>query len=315
MRFLNSEQALEDLKHFIEVQKSTLPNSQNAPVILVGTAYGATIATWFKQRHPELVAGVWASSPLLLAQADFGEFFVSAANAIKKAGGEDCHDRIERAFAQMETEINAGSAESIIEKFNLCALSPTSMLDVGAFFSTVAGFFTVMVALNSNGLLEGVCTAVNDPFIEDDVEAIAWFFQGPPTQCLDIAFSTLIEPLLDTTLSPDDQQNLRQGLYQSCNEFGWYHTSTSDEQPFGSKVPLAFFVQICLDMLDVSFDEAQILANVDRTNELNKGLSPELTNVIFTHGDLDPWLPVSLTNNLDGNTESIILEGRFLFVI
>jgi thymus-specific serine protease len=71
LKYLDVDQALEDLAHFIRVQKSSLPGATNSGVILVGASYTATMVSWFRQRYPELANGAWASSGPLHAQVDF----------------------------------------------------------------------------------------------------------------------------------------------------------------------------------------------------------------------------------------------------
>ena len=71
MRWLNVNQALADLAHFITEIKRTYPGTENSGVIMVGGSYSATMVTWFRQKYPHLVTGVWSSSAPLLAQVDF----------------------------------------------------------------------------------------------------------------------------------------------------------------------------------------------------------------------------------------------------
>jgi hypothetical protein len=71
LQYLDVDQALEDLAHFIRVQKSTIPGAANSGVILVGASYSAMMVSWFRQRYPDLVNGAWASSAPIQAQVDF----------------------------------------------------------------------------------------------------------------------------------------------------------------------------------------------------------------------------------------------------
>ena len=43
--------------------------------------------------------------------------------------------------------------------------------------------------------------------------------------------------------------NTRAWLYQTCSEFGWYHTSGSHNQIFGSSFPAKLFKQLCADAI------------------------------------------------------------------
>lgn len=39
---------------------------------------------------------------------------------------------------------------------------------------------------------------------------------------------------------------IRQTTYQLCTQLGWFSTSESPDQPFGSFFPLAFYTNICV---------------------------------------------------------------------
>lgn len=37
-------------------------------------------------------------------------------------------------------------------------------------------------------------------------------------------------------------------FYQTCSEFGWYQTTDSKEQPFGSNAPVDLSLKLCQDV-------------------------------------------------------------------
>lgn len=82
---------------------------------------------------------------------------------------------------------------------------------------------------------------------------------------------------------------MRPWIYQTCNELGWFQTSTSLNQPFGSKYPLEFFTALCGDAYGENFTKEYIEKRLAETNKVFGGLYPEVENVYMTHGQLDPW--------------------------
>jgi Serine carboxypeptidase S28 len=50
--------------------------------------------------------------------------------------------------------------------------------------------------------------------------------------------------------APTNDVGWRQWLYQTCNEFGYYQTSNSKKQIFGSYLPLSYNFQMCADIFD-----------------------------------------------------------------
>jgi hypothetical protein len=71
LRFLNIDQALADLAHFIVQKKSENTDLKDSGVIMVGGSYSATMVSWFRKKYPHLANGAWSSSAPLLAKADF----------------------------------------------------------------------------------------------------------------------------------------------------------------------------------------------------------------------------------------------------
>lgn len=146
LRFLGMDQALADLANFIVQMKNTIPEVRNSGVILVGGSYSATMVTFFMQKYPHLASGAWSSSAPLNAQKNFIEYYEVVSDSIKIHGGEACANRIENAFAEMESLVAANSTDKITELFNLCEpLSAASSLDLMSFFSDVAGGFAGLV--------------------------------------------------------------------------------------------------------------------------------------------------------------------------
>lgn len=135
MQFLTIEQALADLANFISVTKRE-PRFQNANVVLVGGSYSATMVAWFRQLYPHLAVGAWASSAPVLAKADFVEYKEVVGAAIRFVGGNQCHQRLENAFAQAEALIANGEGLRFKELFRFCDDFDVEV-DAAAAFSTL----------------------------------------------------------------------------------------------------------------------------------------------------------------------------------
>ena len=82
---------------------------------------------------------------------------------------------------------------------------------------------------------------------------------------------------------------MRQWFFQTCNEYGWYQSSGSKLQPFGTKFPSDLYINACRDAYSIDFSSPNIYDNVEETNEFFGGLNHDTSNVYFTHGTLDPW--------------------------
>lgn len=40
----------------------------------------------------------------------------------------------------------------------------------------------------------------------------------------------------------------RQWMYQTCTEYGFYQTSSTEKDTFGTRLPVEFFAKQCVDM-------------------------------------------------------------------
>lgn len=70
MTYLSIEQSLDDIAYLINNIQRYL-NTTTSKVILFGSGYGATLATWARQKYPHLVDGVWSSSGIFSSVSEF----------------------------------------------------------------------------------------------------------------------------------------------------------------------------------------------------------------------------------------------------
>jgi pimeloyl-ACP methyl ester carboxylesterase len=71
LAYLSVDQGIEDLMYIIQNLKVNIPGASESKVILVGGSYAGTLTSWLKQRYPDAVTAVWASSAPLQAKLDF----------------------------------------------------------------------------------------------------------------------------------------------------------------------------------------------------------------------------------------------------
>lgn len=64
--------------------------------------------------------------------------------------------------------------------------------------------------------------------------------------CLPIDYEAFVQKDSETELPTDENEPpLRVTTYLMCTQLGWFQTSESDEQPFGSRFPLRFYTELC----------------------------------------------------------------------
>lgn len=309
LRFLNVDQALADLAHFVEEMRRTIPGAENSKVIMVGGSYSATMVAWFRQKYPHLVNGAWASSAPLLAKLDFTEYKEVVSESIRIVGGNTCAERIQRGIAEVEHLIEQGAYDQVVEEFNLCADTDLSKtVDKQIFLSSISDTFAGVVQYHWSGDIEGICEVINDPKHPTDMAALAEWFTTGSTGCFDASYDSTIRYYRNTDWTHGANTGaMRPWLYQTCAEYGWYQTSGSENQIFGSGFPVDLYIRWCSDLYDKKFPESLLHVNVARTNTVYGHMKPEVTNVFFTQGQLDPWRPMGLQQDLNEHSPAVVI--------
>jgi hypothetical protein len=87
--------------------------------------------------------------------------------------------------------------------------------------------------------------------------------------------------------------------YMTCKEFGYYQTTDSPNQPFGSMIPLSFYETMCKDLFNVTFNPSVI--NATNAKYGGKALLPNASNIAFVNGGIDPWHPLCQLKNLSSS--------------
>uniref|UniRef100_A0A182VVY5 Serine protease K12H4.7 n=1 Tax=Anopheles minimus TaxID=112268 RepID=A0A182VVY5_9DIPT len=313
LKYLNIDQALADLAHFVVEMRKTIPGAANAGVIMIGGSYSATMVSWFRQKYPHLVNGAWASSAPVFAKVEFTEYKQIVTESIRLVGGQNCADRIERAIKQAEELLDREEYALVAQEFKLCSdVDLSNLLDRMNFFSFLSDEFAGVVQYHDSGDIEGLCRIVEDSTITDDMKALAKVVtQGlTSTNCNSYGYKAMVDYYTNTSwLHGAAMSSMRQWLYQTCAEYGWYQISGAPDQIFGSSFPVGLFVKLCGDLYSGIFDETRMRNNADRTNVIYGGWNPEVTNVFFTQGQLDPWRAMGIQRDLNEHSPAVVIPG------
>jgi hypothetical protein len=315
LRFLSVEQALADTAHFVtNIKTSTpIPGFADAPVIVIGGHYSASLAVWFRQKFPHLAIGAWASAAPLESVVDHFQFKELAGAVYRHIGGNACYDMLERGFAQTEQMIADGLSEEVQEIFFICEDIVTEQ-DIQIFFATISAFYSLLAEFEELVNIEGVCNIFLDPSHESPAHAIAEIIEilieDDEQGCVDVSYERVLYEERQTDWNATAlSYGIRQWSYQSCSQFVWYHSSTSRFQPFGSSFPVEFIYRACEDVFGPSFNEENLHLNSDRFNTIYGALNPQVTNVLFVHGQYDPWRSSGVQHDLSPTAQAIVIQG------
>ncbi|XP_053670445.1 putative serine protease K12H4.7 [Anopheles nili] len=302
MRFLRTEQTLFDLIEFIDFMKREVVGDPNARVILHGVAYAGSLASWARQRFPNIIDGAWSSSAPVLATVNFAGFSEDVGEMIRTKGSDECYNRIFQAFHTAQNLIDAGQTELISDMFNTCDPVDTDRpLEIELFF------FAMMTSLEL-AMVEGydvdnigrVCDQLTDDDFGTGLEALADFLverYAEERECFDLTLENFVRYLTDTDIDgpANVEYGLRQASYHDCTEFGYFQTTTSQDQPFGSRVTYDLFLAECQAAFGDWLSQEVVYEGVRLTNFHFGGQDPRITNVLYTNAALDPFRRVSIT--------------------
>lgn len=292
LRFLSSEQILADMARLIDHIKREDPRLADAKVVLAGPQFGGNLATWFRIKYPHYVDGVWSSSSFVEARLNFREYFEAIGDGLRELGSDNCFRRTWRAFRTMENLVEGGRAEVLNEMFHLChPLDVASDLEVQRFFVEIAETVSTGVINGGRGAVDDMCEMLTSSESTNDLVAFAeWFsYEHIRGGCFQESFQEVV----DFHSEPEWPSigviyGRRQFLYLQCTEYGWFATTDSVNQPFGTRITLSYFTEMCRRVFGDWITEDALHENVNRTNAVFGGVQPVITNAFFTNGGLDP---------------------------
>ena len=106
------------------------------------------------------------------------------------------------------------------------------------------------------------------------------------------------------------RQTVRQWTYQVCTEFGDFVTTNVKDCLFGHNVPVHMYIQLCSDVFGLQITAQTIQKAVDTRNAYYGGRQPNVTNVVFSNGSLDPWHSLGVLHDLNNSTKAVMISGQ-----
>ncbi|CAG2100981.1 unnamed protein product [Medioppia subpectinata] len=305
LKYLSSEMALKDTQQFALYLSKKLSLEGNKWVVF-GGSYAGNLAAWFREKYPSIAVGAIASSaPVLAAVDNMGYLGVTSESLGKK-----CSDNIRKAHIEMEELLKTPEGVIKLRKtLHLCDNFDGKNVNNNHYLAEEMMFTTVGNAMSKTGV-DMVRGIMNDTSVGTPLERYAKACDmSDSTICHDFRYEDRIAPLKNTTRDPMGFQMMRQWTYQTCTEFGYYQSSDLPNSPFGHNIPVEYFTQQCAQVYGPEFTPQTIQEAVDRTNAYYGGLKPNVTNVMFPNGSLDPWHALSVLKDLNNSTKTVMISG------
>jgi len=131
MKYLSTEQILEDYVELVAHLKSTIPKAANCPVLAFGGSYGGTLTTFLRAKYPAtVIGGLAASAPIGYYDkegwAAHGVDEFTWSDIVSKDYG-DAHPKCLGAIRSAMAAIEAAPVADVVTAFGVCdakALGP-----------------------------------------------------------------------------------------------------------------------------------------------------------------------------------------------
>ncbi|KAM0724395.1 putative serine protease K12H4.7 [Formica fusca] len=313
LQYLNVDQALADLAYFIETKKKE-KNLENSTVIVFGGSYAGNMAAWARLKYPHLIQGALASSAPVYAKADFYEYYEVVTKSLGKYS-EKCVEDVKTAFDSVEELLTTQDGPDKLKLyFNLCNVpNVKSPSDLGYLMNTLAEVFAATVqydnVVNGQTKIAALCNTMTAAHLGSPLQRLAHVVSTPDV-CLDVNYNNFVEKYQNISWdSSVIQSAMRQWYHQTCTEYGYYQTTSSDKSIFGTLFPLNYYIDMCTDLYGDYSNDKILDSRVRRTNIMYGGQLPDLTNVIFSNGDIDPWHSLSVLKDLNTFSPAIVIKG------
>lgn len=311
MKYLSSSQALADLARVVDFVKSDL-NSINSKVLTIGGSYPGNLAAWFRLKYPSSSVGSIASSAPLLAQTNFPEYMEVVSQAILEFSGQACFNAMENAAEVIQNFalLGADGYSKLSADFQTCSPMKNEK-DLSILLSDLMGNVQVTVQYNNeqSGTMNvvDICNIMTNPSADaysNFVSLSAAYRKANQQTCEDANWA-------DTITALKTEGAGRSWTYQTCNEFGYFQTTDSKNQPFHSWkwLNLDFYRALCAE----AFDGWSVDPQVRWTNDVYGGIQIAGTNIVFPSGTVDPWHALGVTNTTGNmaqkSEQQVYIEG------
>ena len=321
LQYLTSEQALADLARFIDFFQVTYREAYGADTakwITFGGSYPGALSAWFKLKYPSKVVGAIASSAPVFAEFDFSHYAEVVGFALKDpvvGGSQECVDLVRNGTQTL--------AQLVLERdLTKLPLQPcdngadilNNLLDQSTYYSNIYGNFQGVVQYNLEGskpVVADLCDTITAE--KTGIAALTAVTKLFFDDCIPSNFQKdyVDAYLTDTAFSPEDCnlncKSDRQWIWQSCNDYGYFQTTSSD--PVLTLSPFAFGQALNIETAGIAICAAAYnITTYSTPRSDDSGLRANsvygarhftAANVTFVNGDVDPWHSLSIINSTD----------------
>ncbi|ELU12877.1 hypothetical protein CAPTEDRAFT_173918 [Capitella teleta] len=316
LQYLSSQQALADLAKFHAVMSQKYNLTDDNHWVCFGGSYPGALSAWFRIKYPHLVHAAVASSAPVRALVDFqgyNDVVAASLSATIVNGSDKCLSQVKEAFSTIDQMLDKGNLLQLENDFYSCAPLDGEK-DIYQFTSNVADAFMGVVQYNQEipgQSIAGLCeqmTASADSYANLR-KLFRRFLNESDQKCSDNSWSSAIAQMSNTTVDRGGfGVGLRQWIYQTCTQFGYYQScDVNTTCPFSRYMGLVPNLDICTEVFGIGGKSTY--GRVDFTNAYYGSDQPKGTRIVFVNGSIDPWHALSVLKDLSGGQHAIFIEG------
>lgn len=325
LSFLSAEQIVADIAVLIGAVRDEL-DAPDANVILWGTGYGASLATWARREYPDLVEGVWSSSGIFQQVLMTSEPYESLSRTIRAVGGDECAENVANAFIEFEYLLRTYEWFFVEDSLDLCIF--------------IWDFYDEEMAVASHGLIQiiqnyfeafhyhGVinfCADMQSNGREEAFDAFGRWVRHVFTDrtCLEFDYYQRVylasqedwDVIDSLSWGPIDHMyplQSRPQLYQQCNQLANLPVTVNSDSLFGRLIQQEFWFLYCSESFyGQGYDYTQLQGAAEALNQRFGGRNPGVTSVIFTNGELDPYFAFGINISAADDTYVFNIPHHF----
>ncbi|XP_066920969.1 dipeptidyl peptidase 2-like [Clytia hemisphaerica] len=316
--FLTTEQALADFAYLVKQVKKD-HSAQNNTVFAFGGSYGGMLTAYMRYKYPDIIdGGVASSAPFMTVAGNRprSEFWEAVTNTFHKADST-CPTSVQQGFSALIKLFDSGDVgkQVIQSTFNLCPeqmknpnLKNNVLLWARNAFTLLAmvdyPYPADFMAKLPGHPVNVACSYIKGANKLSGLANITSLLYGPDAKCHD-TFTEYVY-CADPTgcgTGPDAPP----WDYQACTELALPGSSTNETDMFP---PLQFTLEMRQHYCAGKFGLG--MSRNDWYGTHYFGTLDEIkhaSRLIFPNGDLDPWMPGGVLEDLSDDLIAIVIEG------
>ena len=291
LAYLSTDNALKDLARFQRAMIET--QGWSGKWVAFGGSYPGSLSAFYRLNYPELVVGALASSAPVKAKANFEEYDAH----VTKVVGSQCAAKMREVVNEIEAARGNDTAMQVIKE----SFDAEDIFDDVDFLYAIAD---VGATAAQYGMKDLFCQALDSEkgAMAGYVNFAQYLAQSWQMRMIDMtAQAAMSEEPLDYL----NTFGMRQWLYQSCTEYGYWQNAHHDKSlsTRSSAITLEYHQQLCQRLFGIDLPVDTQAINAKFYLPL---FDASVSNIYFTNGEQDPWSNLSLTAS-NGNATNPLL--------